>query len=153
MKSVILETKKQTIKPPIPISIGKHPYSTLLAVQSKIEAYTWSKHEMTNINYTFIKSGRKLIKLAFEDILFVKGSGNYVEIFTKNSKKYIYYKTLKDLIDNLPNEFMRVHNSHIINLKNVDYIEDNHLVIETHKITIAKSSKECLLNNIEKLLL
>jgi len=108
---------------------------------------------MTNIYYTFIKSGRKLIKLSFDDILFVKGSGNYVEIFTKNSKKYIYYKTLKDLIDNLPNEFMRVHNSHIINLKNVDYIEDNHLVIETHKITVAKSYKECLLNNIEKLLL
>ncbi len=108
---------------------------------------------MVNINYTFIKSGKKFIKLKFDDILFVKGLGNYVEIFLKNSKKHIYYKTLKDLIDKLPNEFMRVHNSHIINLKNVDYIEDNHLIIGEHKITIAKSHKECLLNRIDKLLL
>lgn len=104
-------------------------------------------------HYTFIKSDRKLIKLNFDDILFVKGLGNYVEIFVKNSKKHIYYKSLKELIDQLPNEFMRVHNSYIINLKNVDYIEDNHLIIENHKVTIAKSYKECLLNRIEKLLL
>lgn len=108
---------------------------------------------MGNTNYTFIKTERKLIKLYFDDILFVKGLGNYVEIFTTGNKKYIYYKSLKDLIDKLPHEFMRVHNSHIVNLKNVDSIEDNHLVIGEHQITIAKSYKECLFNSIDKLIL
>lgn len=108
---------------------------------------------MKAIDYTFIKSDRKLIKLMFEDILFVKGLGNYVEIFLTNGKKHVYYKTLKELIDKLPDEFMRVHNSHIINLRNVDYIEDNHLIIGKHKITIAKSYKACLINSINQLLL
>ncbi|MBK8055532.1 MAG: LytTR family transcriptional regulator [Saprospiraceae bacterium] len=109
---------------------------------------------MTNQqNFTFIKTDRKLIKLNFDDILFVKGLGNYVEIFVKNNKKFVYYKGLKDLIDKLPNEFMRVHNSYIINLKNVEHIEDNHLIIEEHKITVAKSYKECLISCINKLLL
>lgn len=104
-------------------------------------------------NFTFIKTDKKLVKLNFDDILFVKGLGNYVEIFVKNKRKYIYYKSLKDLIDKLPDVFMRVHNSYIINLKNVEYIEDNHLIIEEHKITIAKSYKDCLINCIDKLLL
>ncbi|WP_248574851.1 LytTR family DNA-binding domain-containing protein [Flavobacterium sp. H122] len=104
-------------------------------------------------NFTFIKSDKKLIKLNFDDILFVKGLGNYVEIFVRNNKKYIYYKTLKELIDKLPDEFMRVHNSNIVNLKNVDYIEDNHLIIGENKIVIAKSHKDCLLKSIDKLLL
>lgn len=109
---------------------------------------------MTNQqNFTFIKTDKKLVKLNFDEILFVKGLGNYVEIFAKNSKKYIYYKTLKDLIGKLPDEFMRVHNSNIVNLKNVEYIEDNHLIIGEHKITIARSYKDCLLSSIEKLLL
>ncbi|EPE9818397.1 LytR/AlgR family response regulator transcription factor [Flavobacterium psychrophilum] len=104
-------------------------------------------------NFTFIKTDKKLVKLNFDDILFVKGLGNYVEIFVKNKRKYIYYKTLKDLIDKLPDEFMRVHNSYIINLKNVQHIEDNHLIIEEHKITVAKSYKDCLTNCINNLLL
>lgn len=109
---------------------------------------------MTNLqNFTFIKTDKKLIKLNFEDILFVKGLGNYVEIFVKNNKKFVYYKTLKDLIDKLPDEFMRIHNSNIVNLQNVEYIEDNHLIIGEHKITIAKSYKDCLINSIDKLML
>jgi DNA-binding LytR/AlgR family response regulator len=106
-----------------------------------------------NNNFTFIKSDRRLIKLSFDDILFIKGLGNYVEIFVRSDKKYVYYKTLKDLIDKLPDEFMRVHNSYIINLKNLSHIEDNHLIVDAHKISIAKSYKECLLNRIDKLLL
>ncbi|MDR2238003.1 MAG: LytTR family transcriptional regulator DNA-binding domain-containing protein [Chryseobacterium sp.] len=39
----------------------------------------------------------------------MKGLGNYVEINTTDDKKYICYKTLKDLIESLPDEFMRVH--------------------------------------------
>jgi len=109
---------------------------------------------MTNDhNYTFIKTNRKLIKLNFDDILFIKGLGNYVEISVTDNKRYVYYKNLKDLIDKLPDEFMRVHNSNIVNLKNVEYIEDNHLIIGEHKITIAKSYKDCLLSSIGKLLL
>lgn len=103
--------------------------------------------------FTFIKSDRKLIKLNFDDILFIKGLGNYVEIFVKHKRKYVYYKTLKDLIEKLPDEFMRVHNSYIINLKNVTHIEDNHLIIEDHNITIAKSYKDCLISSIDKILL
>jgi DNA-binding LytR/AlgR family response regulator len=109
---------------------------------------------MTNQqNFTFIKADKKLIKLDFDDILFVKGLGNYVEIVVKKNKKYVYYKTLKDLIDKLPDEFMRVHNSSIVNLKNVECIEDNHLIIGEHKITIAKSYRNCVFNSVEKLLL
>lgn len=109
---------------------------------------------MTNQqSFTFIKTDRKLVKLHFDDILFIKGLGNYVEIFVKNNRRYVYYKTLKDIIDKLPTEFMRVHNSYIINLKNVQHIEDNHVIIEEHKIIIAKSYKECLISSIDKFLL
>ena len=108
---------------------------------------------MSEKQYTFIKSGKRLIKLNFDEISIIKGLGNYVEIITTANKKLVYYKSLKDLIENLPEEFMRVHNSFIVNLKNVDYFEDNHLIVNDQKISVAKSYKDCLLNSIEKLLL
>lgn len=103
--------------------------------------------------FTFIKSDKKFIKLYFDDISIIKGLGNYVEILTKDEKKFVYYKSLKELINKLPEEFMRVHNSYIINLKNVDYFQDNQFFIGNQKISVAKSYKDCLLESLEKLLL
>ena len=104
-------------------------------------------------NFTFIRSDKKIIKLYFDDILFVKGLGNYVQIVTGENKKYTYYKSLKELIDSLPNEFMRVHNSYIVNLTNIDSFEDNHLSLKGTKISVAKSYRDCLLTRINNFLL
>lgn len=108
---------------------------------------------MEHKNFAFIKADKKLIKIFFNDITIIKGLGNYVEIHTTFNKKYLYYKTLKDLIQTLPNEFMRVHNSYIVNLTNIEYFEDNQIVIKDLKITVAKSYKDCFVNAINKTML
>lgn len=107
---------------------------------------------MTN-DFTFIKTDKKLIKIHFNEITIIKGLGNYVEIITIENKKHIYYKTLKELIDKLPSEFMRVHNSFIVNLTNIDSFEDNHLILKGVKISVAKSYRECLQTTINKFIL
>jgi DNA-binding LytR/AlgR family response regulator len=108
---------------------------------------------MKNEKFTFIKSDKKLIKIYFDEITIIKGLGNYVEILTTENKKYIYYKSLKDLIENLPDEFMRVHNSYIVNLTNIDILENNHIILKNVKIAVGKSYKECLNSSINKFML
>lgn len=108
---------------------------------------------MKNEKFTFIKSDKKLIKIYFDEITIIKGLGNYVEILTTENKKYTYYKSLKDLIENLPNEFMRVHNSYIVNLTNIDVLEDNHIILKNVKIAVGKSYKECLNSSLNKFML
>lgn len=108
---------------------------------------------MENRTFAFIKTDKKLVKIFFKDISFIKGLGNYVEVHTTDQKRYIYYRTLKDLIENLPEEFMRVHNSYIINLINIESFEDNQLLYGDLKITVAKSYKDCLLESIGKMML
>ncbi|MBP1164047.1 MULTISPECIES: LytR/AlgR family response regulator transcription factor [unclassified Chryseobacterium] len=106
-----------------------------------------------NPTFAFIKTDKKLIKIFLKDISMIKGLGNYVEVHTIDNKRYIYYKTLKDLIESLPDEFMRVHNSYIINLMNIESFEDNHLICGDLKITVAKSYKECLQTALGKMML
>ncbi|MDH6253684.1 DNA-binding LytR/AlgR family response regulator [Chryseobacterium sp. H1D6B] len=108
---------------------------------------------MENKTFAFIKTDKKLIKLFYNDITVIKGLGNYVEINMSYNKKYIYYKSLKDLIESLPDKFMRVHNSCIINLTNIDYFEDSHVICKDLKITVAKSYRECLMNTLHKMML
>lgn len=108
---------------------------------------------MENRKFAFIKSDKKFIKLYFDDITIIKGLGNYVEIYTTYNKRFVYYKTMKMLIENLPDEFMRIHNSYIVNLTNIEYFEDNHVSIKEVKITVAKSYRDCLANSINKRML
>ncbi|MCC9073055.1 LytTR family transcriptional regulator [Flavobacterium sp. F-65] len=108
---------------------------------------------MTDEKFTFIKTDKKIIKLYFDTIAVIKGLGNYVQIITVDNTKYTYYKSLKDLIEVLPNEFMRVHNSYIVNLTTIDSIEDNHIIAKGNKVTIGKTYKECLINTLDKLML
>lgn len=105
---------------------------------------------MKKKNFTFIKTNKRYIKIEFDKIAYIKGLGNYVEIMMTTKIKYIYYKSMKDLIDNLPNEFMRIHNSYIVNLTTVDTFEDNHIIVQNHKIAVGKTYKECLKNSLEK---
>ena len=104
-------------------------------------------------SFAFIKTDKKLIKLYYKEITAIKGLGNYVEINLLNGKKHLYYKPLKELIESLPAEFMRVHNSYIVNLDTIDRVEDNHVILQDQKIAIAKSYKNCLITALEKRML
>mgnify|MGYP003429177238 CR=1 FL=1 len=53
-------------------------------------------------DFAFIKSNKKLIKLRFDEVVFIKGLGNYVEIAMSGGEKYVYYRSLKELINSLP---------------------------------------------------
>lgn len=108
---------------------------------------------MENKPFAFIKSDKKMIKIFFNNISLIKGLGNYVEIHTLQNTKYIYYKSLKELIANLPDEFMRIHNSSIVNIINIDSFVDNHIIIQDQKITFSKSFRNCLTNKIDSLML
>lgn len=108
---------------------------------------------MENKTFAFIKSDKKLIKIFHNDITMIRGLGNYVEIYTLLNKKFIYYKSLKQLIISLPDEFMRIHNSTIVNLTNIDSFEDNHIIMQDKKITVAKSCRNCLGNKIDSYML
>ncbi|WP_100613529.1 LytR/AlgR family response regulator transcription factor [Confluentibacter citreus] len=93
-------------------------------------------------DFFFIKDGFKTIKIEFQDILFVKGSGNYLDIVTKE-KKYTPRMTFVELIEKIPSsKFVRIHQSYLINILNIDKIENNKVYIGTHQIPISNRYKE-----------
>lgn len=60
-------------------------------------------------------NGIQFIKI--EDIIYLEASGNYTKFYLTHSRQYMVSRTLKEFEDILPNDvFVRIHNSHIINL-------------------------------------
>ena len=58
--------------------------------------------------------------ILIEDIVRCEAQGPYTRIYSKGSKKFLVSKPLKDYENLLPNNiFLRVHNSHLVNLNYV----------------------------------
>jgi DNA-binding LytR/AlgR family response regulator len=98
--------------------------------------------------YFFIKTDNKLIKINYDDILFIEAMQNYVSVHTRE-KKYITYLTFKSVEDHLPSTgFLKIHKSYIVSIARIDSIEGNLVRIGTHELPISRSSKEEVLEKI-----
>ena len=79
----------------------------------------------------FIKKNSALVRLKYENILWVEALENYVIFNTFNDKFTIHF-TMKAIEQKLPNSiFSRVHRSFIVNTRSINLIEDNAIIINT----------------------
>ena len=100
--------------------------------------------------FVFIKDGTKLVKINYDDILFVEGLKDYVTIVTK-TQKIVSLQRLKALEVQLPaDKFIRIHHSYIIALKAVDTIHKGEVQIGSHLIPISDSYRKAFRDFVEK---
>lgn len=103
-------------------------------------------------DFFFLKSGKQIVRVAYDKILYFEASQEYVDVVTTDGKTLIY-KRMKQLELELPSIFVRIHNSYIINLNHLVKIEDNRVFIGAERLAISLSYKEQFLKIVEKKLL
>ncbi|MBJ7880886.1 LytR/AlgR family response regulator transcription factor [Gelidibacter salicanalis] len=127
-------------------------YNFKLANSSKIEEVLLGFNEKFNRKKITINTDGKLIFLDVEDILFVESDGNYCTIIMENSQKIVITKKLKEMNVILPeNQFFRIHNSYIINLKKIkEFIKgEGYVIMESnHRIPVARQRKSDFLEKL-----
>jgi DNA-binding LytR/AlgR family response regulator len=105
----------------------------------------FSKIENAQKEYIMVKAGHKLIKVLFEDILYVEAYQEYVKIITRN-ERIITLERMKNMETLLPsNQFIRVHRSYIIAKNKVRSLAGNLLEIDGQQIPISRELKEKVL--------
>jgi len=101
-------------------------------------------------SFVFIKDGTKLVKINYDDILFVEGLKDYVTIVTK-TQKIVSLQRLKSLEAQLPpDKFIRIHHSYIIAIKAVDTIHKGEVQIGGHLIPISDSYRKAFKEFVER---
>jgi DNA-binding LytR/AlgR family response regulator len=122
----------------------------LMKAIQKVKKNLDSKYKPTS-NEIYIKVDGIFVKLYYDQILFLQSQGDYVE-FIIPEKKYITHATLKNIEDNLDkNLFYKVHRSYIVNLKKIDRIEDNVIVIQKYVIPVSRTKKQDLFRQLSML--
>ena len=114
----------------------------LQAAQKALEAVatrTETLPEAANAAFTFVKVDAKLVKVQFDEVRYVEALGDYVHIVTNHSK-LIVYSTMRAVEEKFPAAlFVRVHRSFIVNLKRVETIEDNTIILDNKYIPIGQT--------------
>lgn len=106
--------------------------------------------ETENADYFYIKSGSTLVKIFFDDIIYVEALQNYVVIHTAGAK-HMTYLTFKAVQDNLPaTAFVKVHKSFIVAAAKITSIDANEILIGTKHIPISRGLKDEVLEILLK---
>lgn len=95
----------------------------------------------------FIKSGKAIVNVSFDKIIFIEGLKDYVSFHTQD-EKIIVYKRMKELEEVLPANFVRIHNSYLINTNHISRVEDNHVFAGAHRIPISEKYRAGFLERI-----
>ena len=107
-----------------------------------------------NLDFFFVKADKKLVKINFEDIVYIEGLKDYV-IIRQMQGRVITLQTMKSLEDKLPpGRFRRIHRSYIVAMDKITAIEGSMIeVMEKDKpklLPIGKNYRDELLELIEK---
>ena len=100
-----------------------------------------------SVNYIFVKSGYKLIKIIIDEILYIEGMRDYQNIVTK-TEKIIASHSINELEKLLPAGFIRCHKSFIVSLAGITSIEHDRIKIGNKYIPIGDSYKADFYKNI-----
>lgn len=73
------------------------------------------KNEQRNQDWLEIRSEKRTHRVYPADILYVEGLGNYVTYYIDGKKPLISYSSLKEVEELLPENFVRIHKSFIVN--------------------------------------
>ena len=82
-------------------------------------------------NAIFLKTEYKVVRLSISDIRYVEGMSEYLKIHVEGqSKPLIVLLSMKKMEERLPKFFMRIHRSYIINLKKIQEVNKNRVIMD-----------------------
>jgi DNA-binding LytR/AlgR family response regulator len=101
-----------------------------------------------NEDFFFVKADGGLVKIFFEEILYIEALKEYVKIVTKD-KSVITYHTISGLEEKLPaGKFYRIHRSYIVNIKAITSIEGFTVKIDKAELPISRNERDAFLELI-----
>lgn len=124
----------------------------LKAVENYLNLY---QNQLQNIekqeqeaDFIFVKIDRQMVKIDFEDILYIESLSDYLKIYT-HAKTYITRDKISSLEAKLPDEkFIRVHRSFVIAIAQMASYTNEQLVINRQSIPISRGYKDQVLERL-----
>jgi DNA-binding LytR/AlgR family response regulator len=119
-----------------------------LNLQSVVEADNTESNKEPAQPFLYFRSDRKMVKVLFNDILYIEGLRDYIKIFT-STKTIITKHLLTSLQEMLPADtFLRIHRSYIISINKIDSYNADSIEVAKKELPVGRLYK----HDVNKLL-
>ena len=88
----------------------------------------------------FVKSGSNVHRLETAEILFLQKDGNYM-YYHRTDQKIMARESIAEALSKLPEDFLQVHKSFIVNLRKIDFFNKEEISLGANNIPIGHSFK------------
>ena len=79
----------------------------------------------------FLKTEYRIVKVSIADIRYVEAMSEYLKVYLVNEQKpIITLLSMKKMEERLPDYFMRIHRSYIINLNQIQEVNKNRVIMD-----------------------
>ena len=97
-------------------------------------------------DYFFVRADRKMVKIAFSDIIYIESLSDYIKIQLID-KTVVTRETISNIEAKLPqNEFIRTHRSFIVSKQQIESYTNEYVEIHNKQIPISRSFKNRVLD-------
>ncbi len=99
--------------------------------------------------FIYVKENKKVVKVYLNDILYVEGLSEYVQIYTRE-KKIITKTSMTNMSERLPGEcFMRIHKSFIVSMSKIEAFTSSSIEVLGKELPIGRSYKNSVLDVLQ----
>ena len=79
----------------------------------------------------FLKTDYRVVKVSISDIRYIEAMSEYLKIFIEGeAKPIVTLLSMKKMEEKLPENFMRIHRSYIVNLTKIQEINKNRIIMD-----------------------
>ncbi len=104
------------------------------------------KLEKSQQSHLVVKENRKNVPIPLDDITYIESLGDYVKIQTKQDRTILTKEKISTLHSNLPEDFIRIHRSIIVNKNFLTSFNKEFVFISETQLPISRSYKKEVLS-------
>src|SRR5690606_25692911 len=97
-------------------------------------------------HYLTVRVNRKMNKIHLNDIDYLESLGDYVKLFTSSASPMITKEKISSLDDRLPESFLRIHRSFIVNIDKIQSFTREEIMLNNNtNLPISRTYKKSVL--------
>lgn len=105
-------------------------------------------------NVIFLKSNSRIVRVDIPEIRYIEGMGEYLKVWMScEAKPIIALLSIKKMLERLPDSFMRIHRSYVVNCAMIREVNKNRIFLDAGvSLPLGDNYKDAFLAYLDKMI-